>query len=404
MSTKPWMLAIALAMAVPLAAAAEDAKHYAPGVTDNSIKIGQTMPYSGPASAYGAIGRAEMAYFHMINDQGGVNGRKIEMTSLDDGYSPPKTLEQTRKLVEQDEVAVIFGTLGTPTNTAIRKYLNEHKVPHLFIATGGEQFGDPAHFPWTMPFSPPNYRTEGSIYGRYIMANKPEAKIAVLYQNDDLGKDLLHGLQDGLGPDAGKRIVATATYEVTDPKIDSQIVALQGSGADTMLTAATPKFAAQSIRTVYDIGWRPLHFVDYAGSAVSAVLVPAGLEKSIGLISTTYSKDPTDPRWKDDPAYKDWLAWMKKYNPDGDIAEIYNVVGYSSAQLLVEVLKQCGNDLTRENIMKQAASLHNVSLPMLQPGITLNTSPTDYFPMKQMRPVKFNGQTWVPFGDLMAGG
>ena len=396
--------AIVLAAALAWAGAARaDEKHYAPGISDSEIKLGQTMPYSGPASAYGAIGRAEMAYFRMVNDQGGVNGRKITLISLDDGYSPPKTLEQTRKLVEQDGVAFIFGTLGTPTNMAIRKYMNDRKVPQLFIATGGTQFGEPKDFSWTMPFAPPSYRIEGSIYGRYILANKADAKVAVLYQNDDLGKDLLDGLKDGLGDRAAKMIVATATYEVTDPKIDSQIVALQGSGADTLFTAATPKFAAQSIRTAYDIGWKPLHFVDYAGSAVSAVLVPAGLEKSVGLISIAYLKDPTDPRWRDDAGFKDWLAWMKKYNPDADISEIYNVVGYSSAMLMVEVLKQCGNDLTREHIMKQATSLHDVTLPMLQPGIVLNTGPTDYFPVKQMRPVRFDGKTWVPFGDLMAG-
>jgi branched-chain amino acid transport system substrate-binding protein len=397
-----WATALALTIAYAATTRAQD-KHYAPGVSDTEIKLGQTMPYSGPASAYGAIGHAEAAYFRMVNEQGGVNGRKITFLSLDDGYSPPKTLEQTRKLVEQDQVAFIFGTLGTPTNTAIRKYLNDHKVPQLLIATGGTQFGDPKNFPWTMPFAPPSYRIEGSIYGRYILANKPDAKVAVLYQNDDLGKDLLDGLKDGLGDKAAKMIVATATYEVTDPKIDSQIVALQGSGADTLFTAATPKFAAQSIRTAYDIGWKPLHFIDYAGSAVSAVLVPAGLEKSIGLISIAYLKDPTDPRWKDDPGYKDWLAWMKKYNPDANIAEVYNVVGYSSAMLMVEVLKQCGNDLSRERVMKEAASLKNVSLPMMQPGIVLNTSSTNYFPVKQMRPVRFNGKTWVPFGELIAG-
>jgi branched-chain amino acid transport system substrate-binding protein len=386
------------------ACAAQGAKTYGPGVTDHDITIGQTMPYSGPASAYGAIGRAEVAYFHMINDQGGVNGRKINLTSLDDGYSPPKTLEQTRRLVEQDQVAVIFGSLGTPTNSAIRKYLNERKVPQLFIATGGSQFGDPEHFPWTMPFAPPSYRTEGSIYGKYILQNKPDAKVAVLYQNDDLGKDLLQGLRDGLGAEADKRIVAIASYEVTDPTIQSQIVALHGSGADTLLTAATPKFAAQSVRAVYDIGWKPLHFLDYAGSAVAAVLVPAGLEKAVGIMSTTYLKDPTDPQWKDDPAYKDWLAWMKKYNPEGDIADLYNVVGYTSAMMMVQVLKECGDDLTRDSIMKHAANLHGVTLPMLQPGIVINTSPTDYFPVKQMRPVRFNGQTWAPLGDLIAGG
>ncbi len=302
----------------------------------------------------------------MINDQGGVHGRKINQTSLDDGYSPPKTLEQTRRLVEQEQVALIFASLGTPTNMAIKKYLNDRKVPQLFLGTGGSQFGDPEHFPWTMPFAPPNYRTEGGIYGKYILANKQDAKIAVLYQNDDLGKDLLQGLKDGLGAGASTRVIATATYEVTDPKIQIHRSwrCKRSESADTLLTAATPKFAAQSIRTVYDIGWKPMHFLDYAGNAVSAALKPAGFEKAVGIISTTYLKDPTDPRWQDDPGYKDWLAWMTKYNSDADVTEVYNVVGYSSAMLLVQVLKECGNDLSRENIMKHATSLHDVRLPM----------------------------------------
>jgi branched-chain amino acid transport system substrate-binding protein len=391
-----WAPAMLLALVLARPATAENA----PGVTDGEIKIGQTMPYSGPASAYGAIGLAELAYFRMLNDEGGVNGRKITLISLDDGYSPPKTIEQTRKLVEQENVALIFGSLGTPTNAAIQKYVNQHKVPHLFISTGAGRFADPQHFPWTMRYNP-SYRMESRIYGRYIREHKPDAKIAVLYQNDDFGKDLLEGLKDGLGDMRTKLIVATASYETSDPQIDSQIVSLHASGADTLLTAASPKFAAMSIRKVYDIGWRPLHFLDYAGNAVSAVLRPAGIERSIGIISSAYGKDPTDPRWKDDPAYLEWRAWMSKYHPMANPAESYNVAGYTEGMLLVQVLKQCGDDLSRENIMRQAANLHDVALPMLQPGIAINTSPTDYEPVKQLRLVRFDGETWAPFGEVM---
>jgi branched-chain amino acid transport system substrate-binding protein len=395
-----WAPAALLALVLAHPAAAQ--KNYAPGVSDSEIKIGQTMPYSGPASAYGAIGLAELAYFRMLNDQGGVNGRKITLLSLDDGYSPPKAVEQTRKLVEQEGVAFIFGALGTPSNAAIQKYLNDRKVPQLLISTGADRFADPAHSPWTMRFNP-GYQMESRIYGRYIRQHKPDAKIAVIYQNDDFGKDLLQGLKDGLGDLSAKLIVAAVSYEVTDPQIDSQIVSLQASGADTLFTAATPKFAAMSIRKTYDIGWRPLHFLDYAGNAVSAVLQPAGIEKSIGIISSAYAKDPTDPRWKDDPAYRAWLAWMQKYNPMANPAELYNVTGYNVAMTLVQVLKQCGDDLSRENIMRQAANLHGLALPMLQPGITINTSPTDYEPVKQLRLVRFDGETWAPFGEVMEG-
>jgi branched-chain amino acid transport system substrate-binding protein len=395
-----WAPAVLLALVFAHPAAAQ--KNYAPGVTDTELRIGQTMPYSGPVSAAGAVGLAELAYFRMLNDQGGVNGRKINLISLDDGYTPPKTVEQTRKLVEEEGVAFIFGSLGTPTNAAIQKYLNDRKVPQLFITPGTDRFADPAHFPWTMRFLP-SYRMESRIYGHYIRETKPDAKVAVLYQNDDFGKDLLQGLKEGLGDLSAKLIVATASYEVTDPGIDSQIVSLQASGADTLLTAATAKFAAMSIRKVYDIGWRPMHFLDEIGSAVGAVLRPAGIEKSIGLISSTYIKDPTDPRWKDDPAYLAWRAWMEKYNPKADPADIYNVNAYNTAMTLVQVLKQCGDDLSRENIMRQAANLHDLALPMLQPGITISTSPSDYEPVKQLRLVRFDGETWAPFGEVMQG-
>jgi len=395
-----WALAALLALVLAHPAAAQ--KKYAPGVTDSEIKVGQTMPYSGPASAYGAGGLAELAYFKMLNDQGGIFGRKITLISLDDGYSPPRTVEQTRRLVEQENVAFIFGSLGTPSNVAIQKYLNDRKVPQLFIATGASRWADPAQFPWTLRFNP-SYQMEGRIYAQYIRQHKPDAKVAVLYQNDDFGKDLLQGMKDGLGERSAEMIVAAISYEVTDPQIDSQIVSLQASGADTLFTAATPKFAAMSIRKVYDIGWRPLHFLNATGSAVSAVLVPAGIEKSIGIISTAYMKDATDPRWKDEPAYRAWLAWMRKYNPMANPAEIYNVYGYNVAMTLVQVLQQCGDDLSRENVMRQATNLHDLALPMLQPGITINTGPTDYEPIKQLRLVRFDGETWAPFGEVMEG-
>jgi branched-chain amino acid transport system substrate-binding protein len=389
-----WAAALLLALALAHPAAAQ--KNYAPGISDSEIKIGQTMPYSGPASAYGAVGLAELAYFHMLNEQGGVNGRKINLISLDDGYSPPKTVEQTRRLVEQEGVAFIFGSLGTPTNAAVQKYVNDRKVPQLLIASGGNRFADPAHFKFTMRFNP-SFLLESRVYGRYIRDHRPDAKVAVLYQNDDFGKELLQGMKDGLGDSSAKLMVATASYEVTDANVDSQIVTLQASGADMLFTAATPKFAAMSIRKVYDIGWRPLHFLNLTSNGVSAVLQPAGIEKSIGLISSTYLKDATDPRWKDDPAYRDWLAWMKKYNPTANPADIYNVHGYTIAMTLVQVLKQCGDDLSRENIMHQAANLHELVLPMMQPGITITTGPADYEPVKQLRLVRFDGETWAPF-------
>ena len=375
-------------------------KNYAPGVTDTEIKLGQTMPYSGPASPYSAVGKAESAYFKMINEQGGVNGRKINLISLDDAYSPPKTVEQTRRLVEEDHVAFIWQSVGTPTNTAIQRYLNDRKIPQLFISTFASKFNDPQHFPWTMG-GLSSYRAEGQIYGQYILQHHPNGRIAVLYQNDDYGKDYEQGLREGLGDKAATMIVAEATYEVSDPTVDSQIVTLQGSGADVFYDVSGAKFAAQAIRKVYDIGWKPVHFLNSVSSSVAAVLKPAGLDKSTGIISVVALKDPNDPRWHDDPGYRDWLAWMQKYYPDGDIADLNIVYGYTQAQMLVEVLKQCGDNLSRPNIMAQAEQLHALALPMLLPGITLNTTPTDFQPLKQLRMAKFNGQTWEIFGDVM---
>ena len=384
------------------AAPAAAQKRYAPGITDTEIKIGQTMPYSGPASAYGTIGRAEAAYFQMINEQGGVNGRKLVLVSLDDSYSPPKTMEQTRRLVEQEEVALIFQSLGTPTSIVVRKYLNERKVPQMFIAAGATFWGDPEHYPWTIGWQP-SYQSEARIYAKYILEHLPKAKIAILYQNDDAGKDYAKGFKDGLGPDVVKRmVVAEQTYETTDPTVDSQITTLMASGADTFFEHTTPKFAAQAIRKVHDLGWRPTHFLASVSASVSSVMEPAGFEKSQGIISGAYLKDPTDPQWKDDQGYKDWLAFMRKHYPEGNLSETFNVYGYSVAQTMVQVLRQCGDGLSRENIMKQAASL-NLDLPMLLPGIKVSTTPTDFYPVKQMRLQRFEGKQWVLFGAVIGG-
>jgi branched-chain amino acid transport system substrate-binding protein len=391
------LLLLGVAWALP--AAAQDKN--APGVTASEIKIGNTMPYSGAASAYGAIGRAEAGYFQMINEQGGVNGRKIDFITLDDGYSPPKTVEQTRRLVESDNVALIFSSLGTVTSVTVRKYLNERKVPQIFITSGASFWNDPSHYPWTIGFQP-NYRSEGRIYGRYVAEHLPKAKIAVLYQNDDAGRDYATGFKEGLGPEMVKHIVAETTYEVTDPTLDSQIVSLQSSGADVLFNNSTPKFAAQAIRKIYDVGWKPLHFLSSTSASVSAVMQPAGIEKSQGVISAAYYKDPTDKQWADDPAMKTYTAWLKKYDPEADVADIFNVYGYSSAMALVQVLKQCGNDLSRDNIMKQVAHL-DMTLPMLLPGIKVSTGPTDFAPLKQMRLERFEGSNWVLFGDVIGG-
>jgi len=403
MTTRQTLAAgIATACLALTAGLALAAGQYGPGASDSEIKIGNTMPYSGPASAYGTIGKTDAAYFSMINEKGGINGRKINFISRDDSYSPPKTVEQVRQLVEQDQVLLMFNTLGTPPNVAIHGYLNDNKVPQLFVATGANQWNDPAHFPWTMGWFP-TYGVEAHIYANYILKNLPNAKIAVLYQNDDFGKDYLNGLRAGLGDKAAKMIVATQSYETTDPTVDSQIVALQGSGADVIMTAAIPKFAAQAIRKIYDIGWKPTHFLTSVSNSVGTVMKPAGLEKGVGIISSIYYKDPTDPQWQNTPEYKEWLAFMNSHGLSGSITDAEAVIGYSYAQTMVAVLKAAGDNLTRENVMKQAASLHNLSLPMLLPGITLNTSATDYAPMKQLQLMKFDGTTWKLFGDVISG-
>jgi branched-chain amino acid transport system substrate-binding protein len=378
------------------------AGQYGPGANDTEIKIGNTMPYSGPASPYGTIGKSEAAYFTMINEQGGINGRKINFISRDDGYSPPKTVEQIRKLVEQDNVLALFQTFGTAPNSAIREYLNDNKVPQLFVRSGANMWNDPKHYPWTMGWQP-SYQIEARIYARYILKNIPDAKIAVLYQNDDFGRDYVIGLRDGLGDKADRLIVAKQSYETTDATVHSQIVSLEKSGANVLLTIAIPKFAAQTIRKIDDIGWKRTHILSNVSSSVGLVMRPAGLEKSVGIISATYSKDPTDPQWQNTPEYNEWLAWMKKYNKSGNVADADTVYGYSAAQTMVAVLKACGNDLTRENLIKQAANIQDLQLPMLLPGIIVSTSVNDFAPIKQMQLQKFDGITWQLFGDVISG-
>ncbi len=371
-----------------------------PGVSDSEIKIGNTNPYSGPASAYGTIGRASTAYFDMINEQGGVNGRKINFISLDDGYSPPRTVEQIRKLVEEERVLFLAGTLGTPTNTAIHKYVNAQKVPHIFVNTGASKWANPDNFPWTMGWNL-SYPNEAKLYAQYLLNNKPNAKIAILYQNDDYGKDYVHGLKIGLGDKAESMIVAETSYEVTDATVDSQIVSLQASGADTFFNVTTPKFAAQAIRKVYDIGWRPLHILNNVSSSVGSVLKPAGLEKSVGLITAVYFKDPSDPQWADYPDVKEYKAWFQKYYPEGNIDDAFNVSGYSIAWGVVEVLKRCGDDLTRANVMKQVASFKDVEAPMMLPGVKWSTSAEDFSLIEAGQLARFDGEKWVLFGEII---
>ena len=370
------------------------------GVTATEIKLGNTNPYSGPASAYGTIGKVIGAYFKKVNEEGGVNGRKVNYITYDDAYSPPKAVEMVRKLVEQDQVAALFQTLGTPTNSAIHKYVNQQKVPHLFVATGATKWNDPQHFPWTMGWQP-NYQTEGKIYAQYIMKNFPDAKIGILYQNDDYGKDYRKGMHDGLGEaNAKKMIVMEQTYEVTDPTIDSQIVNLKNSGANVFFNVSIPKFAVQAIKKAHDIGWKPTHFLNNVSSSLGTVLKPAGLDASKGLITALYQKEITDPQWKNDKGFLDWVAFMKKYYPEGALDDQSNAYGYLAAQTMVQVLKQCGNDLSRENIMKQAANLKNFELALLLPGMKVNTSPTDFAPIEQEQLAKFDGERWVLFGEV----
>jgi branched-chain amino acid transport system substrate-binding protein len=380
---------------------AQAEKNYGPGVSDSEIKIGNTAPYSGPASAYGAAGLSELAYFQMLNEHGGINGRKITMISLDDAYSPPKTVEQMRRLVESYNVLLIVNPVGTPSNSAVYKYLNQKGVPHLFVGSGASKFNDPAHYPWTMSWTP-HYVSEGKIYARYLLGVKPDARVAILAQNDDLGKDYIAGFKEGLGDRAAKMIVEEATYEVSDPTVDSQIVSLQASGADVFFNVATPKFSAQAIRHAYDIGWHPLQFVVSIGSSIAGAIRPAGFERAKGVISAAYQKDPNDPQWQNDPAMKAWNDWMDKYNPRVDKSDYYAVYGYNIGMALSEVLRRCGDDLSRENIMRIASNL-DMELPMLLPGIRVKTSPNDLRALRQMRLVRFDGERWVLFGDVING-
>ncbi len=390
-------IVLAATLAAGLSSAATAQKKYGPGVTDTEIKIGNIMPYSGPASAYGVIGQTEAAYFKKVNEEGGINGRKINFISYDDGYSPPKTVEQARKLVESDNVLMVFNPLGTPPNTAIQKYMNAQKVPQLFVATGATKWNDPQNFPWTMGWQP-SYQAEGTIYAQYILKNKPNAKIAILYQNDDYGKDYLKGFMDGLA-DKIKPVI-TLSYEVSDPTIDSQMTRLQASGADTFFNITTPKFAAMAIKKAAEIKWQPLHFLNNVSASVGAVLKPAGFDNAQGIISTGYLKDPTDPQWKEDAGFNKWSAFVDKYMPGSDKTNANLVYGYTVAQGLVEVLKKCGDDLTRENVMKQAASLTNAKFEMLLPGIVVNTSASDFAPIQQEQLQKFTGDRWTLFGEI----
>jgi ABC-type branched-subunit amino acid transport system substrate-binding protein len=375
-------------------------KKYDTGATDTEIKIGNIMPYSGPASAYGVIGKTEAAYFKKINAEGGINGRKINFISYDDAYSPPKAVEQARKLVESDEVLFIFNPLGTPSNSAIQKYMNEKKVPQLFVSTGATKWNDPKHFPWTMGWIP-NYQSEGRIYAQYILKERPTGKIGILYQNDDYGKDYVKGIRDGLGAKAASMIVGEESYETATPTIDSHVVALKSVGADIFISITTPKFAAQSIKKVAELGWKPLFILNSVGSSTGAVMRPAGIENGQNIISTAYNKDPTDPQWKDDVGIKHFDAFLAKYFPEGNREDSSVVIGYNYAQTMIHVLQACGDDLTRENIMKQAASIKGLQLEGVLPGITINTSATDFAPIKQFQLRKFKGERWELFGDVI---
>jgi branched-chain amino acid transport system substrate-binding protein len=393
-------LIASVVLCVALAGPAIAQKKYDTGASDTEIRIGNIMPYSGPASAYGTIGKALGAYFNKVNAEGGINGRKITFITYDDGYAPPKTVEQARRLVENDDVLLILNSLGTAHNTAIQKYMNVKKVPQLFVATGATKFGDPKNFPWTMGWQP-NYQSEGRIFAQHILKNHPQGRIGILFQNDDYGKDYVKGLKDGL---AGKMmIVAELPYEPTDPTVDSQMVSLKASGADIFFNVTTPKFAAQSIKKAAEIGWKPVHLLNSVSASVGAVIKPAGLENAHGVLTALYGKDPTDPFWKDDPGMREWVAFMDKYYPDGDKSSSFPVYGYSIARTMVQVLQQCGDDLTRANVMKQAASLKDYETGMALPGIKINTSPTDFYPIEQMQMGRFNGESFVPFGPILDG-
>ena len=400
---KQFLVSIATSVALSVTASAALAqKKYDTGASDTEIKVGQTIPYSGPASSYGQIGKAEAAYFKMINDQGGINGRKINFISLDDAYSPPKAVEGVRRLVEQDEVLFIFNMLGTPSNTAVHKYVNAKKVPHIFLATGASKWNDPKNHPWTMGWQP-NYQTEAKIYAQHILKNKPNAKIAVIFQNDDYGKDYLKGFKDGMGDKYKSMVVSEVSYEVSDPTIDSQIVQLKGSGADTFMNITTPKFAAMAIRKAADIGWKPVHYLNNVSASVGSVMVPAGLENGVGVISMGYLMDPADPDWTNDPGMVEWRAFMKKYMPEANLTDGNNVYGYSVAQTLVHTLKACGDNLTRENLMKVASNIKDLQLPLAFPGVKISTSPDDFAPYQTMQLVRFDGKSFKRFGEVLSG-
>ena len=402
MNKKLPLLAAAAALSLLATQSALAQKKYDTGATDTEIKIGNVEAYSGPASAYGIIGKTEEAYFKMINDQGGINGRKINWISYDDGYSPPKTVEQIRKLIESDEVLFVFNALGTPTQTAVQKYQNMKKVPQLFLATGASKWNDPKDFPWTMGFQP-SYRVEARIFAKYILKEKPDAKVAIFYANDDFGKDYVAGIKDIFGDKAKDMIVAEESYETTEPSIDNHIVKLKGTGADVIVNIATPKFAAQAIKKMAELEWKPMHLMTDVSISIGAVMKPAGLDASEGVLSAGYLKDASDSQWANDEGMKKFMAFADKYMPGANISDANLVYGYAAAQTMVQVLQQCSDNLTRENVMKQAASLKNVQLPMALPGVVLNTSEKDFFPFEQMQMQKFNGERWELFGPVMSG-
>ncbi|MFO1079194.1 MAG: ABC transporter substrate-binding protein [Reyranellaceae bacterium] len=390
----------ALLLLAPVAARAE--KKYDPGVTDTEIKLGNTSPYSGPVSVYGTMGIAETAYWQMVNDQGGINGRKIKFISYDDGYVPPKTVELVRKMVEDENVFAMFSILGSATNAVVQKYLNQKKVPQLFSSSGASRFGDPANYPWTMGFQP-DYATEGEIYARHALTTDKAAKLGILYQNDDAGKDNLAGFKRALKGDEARQLVAAISYEVTDPTLDTQVIQLKGSGATAIFLAAGAKYAAQAIRKIADLGWKPTIYLATASSSVGGVLKPAGLDNSTGILTASYLKDPTDKQWDAAPDMVAWKAWMERYLPKGNQADVLNVTAYAMGSAMRLVLERCGDELTRDNLMRQATSLKKVTIPLLLPGITLNTSPTDYFPIQSARLARFDGETWRLFGELISG-
>ena len=400
--TRRRILASGTTLAASLASSKLSAqRRYDPGASDTEIKLGHTSPYSGPLSAFSVAGKATTAYFNMINAAGGINGRKIKFISYDDGYQPPKTVEMVRKLVESDEVLMIFQLLGTPTNIAIQKYLNQKQIPQLFIFSGASRFGDPKNYPWTMGWQP-DYATEGGVYAKHILASVKDARIGILFQNDDSGKDGVIGFQKALGKQNEKMIAAIASYEVTDPTVDSQIIQLKNAGANVFLNLSSPKFAAQGIRKAYDLAWRPVHYLTSPSASVQSVMKPAGFEAGQDIMTIAYLKDPTDPQWANDPEFLEWKRWMEKWNPTASLADTLNVYPYALTATLVEVLKRCGDELTRANVMKQASNLRGLHVPMLLPGISINTSPTDFYPIQSLRLARFKGETWELFGNIIS--